>query len=341
MPDKRIRSFVATAFAFALGAAAAYADNPKGYDLAAADEGNESLIKISAVSGRDMPYPLWDDDPLSSAWVLVIDGEFITPSDSDWVRDDRITESGRVVTYSNRVFAMEQRVIVSAEGSHAKAVMTLTNNSTDAVDVVPMLLLDTVLGETTGLPFQLPNGTYIRNETLMEGADIPDWIKTVRDTSSPALTLVFSDRISDEPESVLAANWLRMKQRIGTFKVEEGRNFDYLPFSEADSALLLRYGSKKLAPGGTMETTVIFGLDENVPRPEEFNRRVNETVDAGRENIRLREYTVRQRLREISSAVAAIDALLADEKSVDAESVADVEKQVGQQERLRAEYENL
>ena len=321
--------------------AANAADISGGFGLSTAESGSESFIKIFAGARGEAPIPLWDDDPQSSCWILRIDGETITPTDSDWVREDRLTEKGRILTYSNRVFAMEQSVAVSAEGSHAKAVMRLTNNSTDAIDAAPMLLLDTSLGETTGLPFRLPDGSYVRSETRFGGDGIPAWIKTARDTSTPALTIVFSDKISDDPDSVTAANWLRMKQNPGAFAVEEGRKFDFLPFSEGDGALLIAYGGKKLQPGGTLEVTVVFGLDENVPRPEEFNRTVDASIDIGRENVRLREYTIRQRLREISSTLSAIDALLADEGGMNSDAVTNIEKQVGQQERLRAEYENL
>lgn len=319
----------------------AYAEIPNGYGLVIAEEADESFIKINAVKEGDAPVALWDEDPLSSGWIFIVDGESVSPADSDWVRDDRLSESGRILSYSNKVYSLEQKVIVSAEGSHAKFVMTFSNNSTDTVEIVPLLLLDTSLGETTGLPYLLPNGTYLQEEISLEGSKLPDWIKTVRDSSTPALTLSFSDKISDSPESLIAANWLRMKQNGMDFVLQEGRNFDLLPFSEGDSALLIRYGSKRVSSGASMEITGIFGLDENVPRPEEFNRAVNMAVDVGRENSRLREYTVRQRLREIESTISAIDSLLADEGLMDAETVADIEQEAGRQERLRAEYENL
>ncbi len=319
----------------------AHAENSAGYGLLADAAADESFPKIHAVSEGHPPAALWDEDPSSSGWIFRIGGEFVSPSDSDWVREDRGTESGRILSYSNKVYSFEQRVFISAEKTHAKVVMKFFNNSTDAVEIVPMLLLDTVLGETTGLPFLLSGGTYLKEETLLAGSDIPDWIKTVRDSSTPVLTISFADKISDTPDSLIAANWLRLKQSGMSLRPQRGRNFDYLPFSEADSALLIGYGSKKINSGDSMEITVVFGLDENVPRPEEFNRAVNAALDAGRENTRLREYAVRQRLREIESTISAIDSLLADEGMINADNVIDIEKKTGQQERLRAEYENL
>ncbi|MDT8299808.1 MAG: hypothetical protein RQ801_15975, partial [Spirochaetaceae bacterium] len=83
------------------------------------------------------------------------------------------------------------------------------------------------------------------------------------------------------------------------------------------------------------------GMDENPPDAESFLETVVASGDSVNENIRLRSYTIRQRLREISRLLDSVDAILVDEESFTGMSVADLENQVKEQERLRAEYENL
>jgi len=327
--------------AWVLAAASLFAAEPEsGYRLVLRSDGG-ALPRVVALDEFDEDRPLWDSDPLSSGWILRIGDTTISPADGDWVRTEGGSDREIVVRYANRTYDFEQRATLSSDGSHVRLTAVFRNNSTESVEVEPALLLDSSLGERTGLPFRLPDGTYIRNETELSDGDRPPWIKTIRDTDSPSLTMILEGEVSDPPESVVVANWLRLKQDALAIEVEEGRNFDYLPFSENDSAVLIRYEGDTLASGAQMERTIVLGLDEFEPAEDTYAAPLRAPVDPSVENSRLREYTVRQRLRELGSLLSDIDRLLEDESLMTGESVVEVEGRLAELSQRRAEYENL
>lgn len=302
----------------------------------------DSLLKLFAGSGDDPGHPLWDTDPLSSGWSFIVDGNSITPADSELVRESsRYTDDVYRLVYSNRSMSLTQDLVLSAGASHALYTVTLKNNGAETIDVIPALLLDTSLGETTGLPFLSDDGTYIRSERAFHDSEIPEWIRTVRDNTTPSLTVMLNGDTVTRPENIYMANWLRLKQAGALYEPVEGRSFDFLPFSKGDSALMLTYGSRSMEPNSTYEIKLLMGLDENPPDAELFLKTMVSPGDSVNENIRLRRYTLRQRLREIGRLLDSFDDLLADEEGLTGMKVADLENQVKEQERLRAEYENL
>jgi len=64
-------------------------------------------------------------------------------------------------------------------------------------------------------------------------------------------------------------------------------------------------------------------------------------VDPGNERCRLREYTLKQRLLEVETALDMINNLLENESLLNEEAVLNIEVSTANQEKLRAEYENL
>ena len=302
----------------------------------------DSLLKLYAESDGVAAYPLWDQDPLSSGWSLIVDGTSITPADSEWVRESsRYTDDVYRLAYSNRSLSLTQDLVISSGASHALYTVTMKNNGAKSIEVIPALLLDTSLGETTGLPFLSSDGSYIRSERVFQDSGIPEWIRTVRNNTTPSLTVMLRGDTATRPENVYVANWLRLKQAGASYSPVAGRSFDFLPFSEGDSALMLTYDSRLLEPGSSYEIKLLMGMDENPPDAESFLETIVASGDSVNENIRLRSYTIRQRLREISRLLDSVDAILVDEESLTGMSVANLENQVKEQERLRAEYENL
>jgi hypothetical protein len=313
----------------------------EGYSLAVEEKDNESFFSISAISVEGSKYPLWDRDPLSSGWILNINGSSISPSDNGWKRDYRISGGAHSLQYSNRTFSFEQSASVSTAGDHVLITVRFTNNSTESVKIAPTLLLDTSLGEITGLPFHLPDGTFISKEHVYEGSEIPDWLKTEKSSDTPALTVIIDGRAATRPESLTLANWLRLKQEGSSFVPVDERDFSYLPFSERDSAILLRYAEKNVGSGDSLEIELVFGLDANPPDSGAYLKTDSLSVRTDVENTRLREYTLRQRLEDVRSVLDALDNLIDNSGVVTREAILDIDGRAANQERLRAEYENL
>ena len=299
-----------------------------------------SFLKTDAVL-REGIRSLWDKDDLSSGWILSIDGVAYTPADAGWVRRERRIERGHLLRYSNPTFTMDQELTLSRERRHALLLFRLTNNSEKTVSVEPSLLLDTSLGETTGVPFQLPDGSAVVAETEKIDNQVPGWIKSEHDRVSPSLIISFDGATADRPRRIVMASWIRLKQNGPLLVVKEGRSFSYLPFSENDSAVLMQYDERRVAPGSIMELAVVFGLENYRAGTVDFDSVLKPGVEVVPENLKLREYTIRERLRGIDANIDAIDSLLNNESRINADTVAEVETKVNKQEKLRAEYENL
>jgi len=306
------------------------------------DSGGGSFLSVAVNdenSGKS--YPLWDDDENSSSWILSINGNLITPSESGWKRAYRETESGYRLTYSERLYSLETKINISENGRFILVTASFTNNSSEKVNYAPMLLLDTFLGESTGLPFKLPDGTFITGERIYETSDIPAWVGSTRSKEVPSLYIFPVTEMGERPISLIMANWQRLKQSGLDYDFEEGRSFDNLPFSEADSALMIRYREKILNPGESRVVKLVMGLSSDLPDSESFVSGGAAAPYPESERFRLREYTLIQRLRSVQSVLDELDYLLDNGGDISDEAVSDLEDSMADQEKLRGEYENL
>ncbi len=321
------------------------AGNVFSYNIEVNDDNKGAFYTVSAVSAvstdKEQHFPLWDGDSNSSSWILDINGVFVAPLENGWIREYRNSREVYKLQYSNRYYSFENEAVVSTSGNYVLFSAIFTNNSSERVQFAPMLLLDTSLGEETGLPFVIPDGSFITTERYYEGSKIPEWIGSIRSSDVPALYIFLDKGLGNRPQSVIMSNWLRLKQSTEDFIHQEGRSFDNLPFSEADSALMLRFNGKKMQPGEAMTVKLILGLNPNQPGPEAFISSVSDTVDSENEQFRLREYTLKQRLTEVDTALDKINNLLENESLISDEAILDIKLSTANQEKLRAEYENL
>ncbi|MCK5737503.1 MAG: hypothetical protein KAH21_13545, partial [Spirochaetaceae bacterium] len=102
------------------------------YHLVVNDENQGSFLTVTA-HDNDLVFPLWDEDPASSTWILDINGTTITPSESGWLRNYRKTNGIYKLKYSNRTFSFETDMVVSSTEQHILITGTFTNNSSDKV----------------------------------------------------------------------------------------------------------------------------------------------------------------------------------------------------------------
>ena len=225
------------------------------------DAAGASFLKTAAVQDDEFTS-LWDRDVLSSGWLLGFSGKAHLPAEDGWERQEQRTERGGTLRYSIPDFTLNQELILSAGGRHALLKVQFTNNGRRRIRLRPELLLDTNLGEYNGVPFLLPDGSAVTSETVREGDKVPEWIKSEYAAGGPSLVLSFDGITADRPQRVVMANWMRLKEKRRNAGVREGRSFDYLPFSENDSALLIQYDERALRPGQSMKLNLVFGLDE-------------------------------------------------------------------------------
>jgi len=299
------------------------------------------LIKAQSISGNEYEN-LLDNDNGSSGWIFLHDGkETLSPFDDGWTRKTYTDGKKKVIKYNNRFFDLTMTSEISDSGVYALVTTDFTNNSGDTVKIEPALLLDTFLGEPTGIHFVTGSGTLIQNEIQFDKSEIPDWISSQKDKVSPSLTIFFKSDFSEKPEKIIAANWLLLKQSGFNFEYEKNRSFDNLPFSANDSALFIRYSEHQLKKGESFKIKVLFGINSALPDSKAFSGSSEENkADIQSQNIKLRKFTLERRLAELNSLIDRIDLLLKEE-SINETAAEEIQKQLEYQEKLKAEYENL
>ena len=299
------------------------------------------LIKAQSINGNESEN-LLDNDSGSSGWIFLLNGkETISPFDDGWTRKMYLDGNKKVIKYNNRFFDLTMTSVISDSGLYVLITTEFLNNSGDSVKIEPALLLDTFLGEATGIHFVTSSGTLIQQEIMFEKSDIPDWISSQKDKISPSLTVFFKSDFSDKPENVIAANWLMLKQSGFNFKYMENRNFDNLPFSTNDSAMLIKYSEHQVKKGESFKIKVLFGINPALPDSRIFgDQSEDKKTDIQAQNIKLKRFTLERRLVELNSLIDRID-LLFKEEFIDKTAVGEIQKQLDYQENLKAEYENL
>ena len=329
-----------------------------------------SFLKTAAVDA-DQFTSLWDEDALSSGWLLGFNGKANLPAEDGWKRVEQRTERGGKLRYSIPDFILDQELILSTGRRHALLKVRFTNNRRRRIKLRPILILDTNLGEYTGVPFVLSDGSAVISETVRVEQDVPQWIKSEYTPSGPSLVLSFDGITADRPQRLVMANWMRLKENELDIAVQEGRSFDYPPFSEDDRAVLIQYAEQRLPPGKSMELNLVFGLDEYEagrvsfeaappppepePAPEPEPEPEPEPAPPApapvylppppppketlSEESLLRIAALRALLRKLNADTTSIDSLLENQNAVDRAAVEEAESKVNIHEKLRAEYE--
>ena len=316
--------------------------NISAYSLKVDYSEERSFFIVSALS-PDEKQALWDEDTSSTTWILFINGAAVTPSEDGWNREyNETSDDVYTLKYTNRAYALENRIVLSSSRMHLLLSSTFTNNSSEKVTISQAFLLDTVLGEVTGLPFLTPDGSYIDSEKQFTGAKIPEWIGTVKSNDEPGLYIFFNDdSLADPPDSITLANWLRLKQNTKDYPYVEGRSFNNPPYSESDSAMLLDFPEKPLNPGESLTVNVLMGLIAAQPNADSFKHLGSVAIDPEKENFNLKSYTIKQRLAGVEILLDELNELLEKDEAVSENTVNNIIEKLQYQEKLLAEYENL
>ncbi|MFP4378527.1 MAG: hypothetical protein ACLFP4_15905 [Spirochaetales bacterium] len=120
------------------------------------------------------------------------------------------------------------------------------------------LLYDTYLGEQSGDHFYVSGTQPIAAEQVLpEGAP---FVTSSRGSDATfGFQLVLDDSAITKPANVYVANWRRLTESAWDFSINPQRNFNRLPYSINDSAILVVYPSRVVEQGGTYRTVTRIG----------------------------------------------------------------------------------
>lgn len=155
----------------------------------------------------------------------------------------------------------------------------IINTGTEDVRAELTALFDTVLGELGASHFATPSKSGIIGEYEFSPGQREPYIRSGNSLGS-ALFLLSGEGIRG-PRRTAAANWKRLNESSGDFRVSPDRNFNLLPFSINDSALNLSFGPERIPGQSRVEYSLVITY---IPRNEndsdgEFLSRISKRIE--------------------------------------------------------------
>lgn len=225
--------------------------------------GRVSLFAID--ESRDRRPLLFASDPRTSVLSVREDNRIHRMGDSaGFSRTTEVLPGSVAIAWSSPTLDIEQR-FTTANGIEGSATVDIRvrNRSAATRRIALRYLLDTWLGEGSGVHFVTSTGKQIRTETRIE----PDaanryWVSMDEETS---LYYVFSGAAGTEAEAVVFANWKRLSDARWDYRVVENRSFDLIPYAMNDSAAAVYYPERVLDPGSEYHVRFLIGVGERAP----------------------------------------------------------------------------
>jgi hypothetical protein len=173
-----------------------------------------------------------------------------TGAEISWTSQDlSVTESFTFMTSTGT--AQADGVLIS---------IRMTNNSEAPSTVGARYLIDTYLGEQNRIEFVTPTLASMTNETEFTGSQIPSyWVSPEDRKMSVALEAVMKGSGVTTPNRVIFANWKRLNDSRWNFASNPNRNFNLLPYSINDSAVVMYYDPEVLPAGESKTITMLLG----------------------------------------------------------------------------------
>ena len=148
---------------------------------------------------------------------------------------------------SSGIDAVEMRVSATNEGERASILGV-------------RLVYDTYLGESSNVHFVTPAVDRITGETALEPGAANRYVASVAERDARyGFQVMLDDPAVTRPQAVVLANWRRLTDTTWDYEVNPSRNFNRLPYSINDSALMIAFEPLQLRSGERYSVTMRLG----------------------------------------------------------------------------------
>jgi hypothetical protein len=216
-----------------------------------------------------------DQDPRTSTLSILSGNRIYRFGDTTAFKESfEATESGaRFLWTSNTLEITEDFSFITSTGaSEADGVeiaLTIRNLTERDVDVGVRYLFDTYLGEETNIHFQSDRWDQLGREQSITMAGMFDyWISPAPPTQAVEGSLIGVRVITSGvnvtiPDQLIFANWKRLNDSSWDYETSSSRNFNLLPYSINDSAVVQIYDPVSVAQNSSRQ--VILQLMSTSP----------------------------------------------------------------------------
>lgn len=298
-------------------------------------------VKADPITGRIILYGLdmksnaryealiFDTDARTSFLTVSIDGRHARLGEDQEFRPTvRRIDRGLEVEYRSSLYTIAQRVeFIRSSGSRIsdgfKISYILKNSSARDSKMGLKQILDTRLGEKSGVHFISDLFDKSDEERIFGPSDFPRFIATPGETSTLALLLQDIPR----PDSVVLANWKRMADASWAY-ASPMRGYSLMPYSVNDSALGLYWNDRIVKAGSqvVLECYLIHGaggveflrkLKEGqvkaeglpAPAPSPAQKSSPEQPIEAKADFSLRIEEIKRLLESLDSAISGIQSI--------------------------------
>lgn len=243
------------------------------YSLCAKDPDKKS-VKFKTLIAKELKVSVWDDsgrfvlygmdkgewtpllfndDPPTSYIRFYRNEKLIPFGEGGAGRTAHIAIEGDSVVYEWRNEAVTVQLtyffikLGSGNFDTLKMEIKVSNTSDDPFMLNSLFCFDTILSETNDAHFYLPGAIAVNDEIEFSRDIVPSFITSGNDERS--VMFLFDRADSVKPFRVFAANWKKVKEALGEYKVITGAAFDTGAYSLKDSALFVEYRDAQIKPG--------------------------------------------------------------------------------------------
>ncbi len=215
--------------------------------------GRFSLYYLSDIAKSRYVALFLDQDPRTSVTSILIDGKAVRLGDDPSFRvSAQRTEDGAAFTFrSSQLVVVQSFIFARSPGSAIvdgiRMTYSIENVSDRDLNVGLRILIDTSLGEGATNHFSTDLKPGISSELGLSGAFAETYWMSAQ--SEYGLLAIIQGEGIRKPDSVVFANWKRLNDSSWGFEANSTRNFNLLPYSINDSAVLMLYSPSRLARG--------------------------------------------------------------------------------------------
>lgn len=228
--------------------------------------GRFSLYYLDDISKRTYIPLIFAKDPETTSIFLSLNNNIYTPGDSSYFSQKIVRNneySGSFIWTSKLIRVTENFTLIKSVSSTLydgiKITITLTGLSESTNKVGLSYLFDTYLGEKSRIHFITDSGTVINSETRYSNSYPLYFLSPVEKKSFKGLQCMLRGPGISVPDTVIFANWKRLKENIWEYKPQISRNFNFLPYSINDSAFALYYDQQLLQKNKNRSISIVLG----------------------------------------------------------------------------------
>jgi hypothetical protein len=222
-----------------------------------------SVYRLTDIAKGRYEALIFDQDTRTTFATLSADGRQSKLGDaSDFRVSAARTDTGLRIEFRSSSFVVRQLLdFAKSEGSALadgiRVTFEIENVSEREASIGLRYLVDTWLGEKSGVHFVSAGKPRIAEETAILAASDDKWVGSPGDKAS--FMVQFVGPGIDRPDKVVLSNWKRLSDSPWAFDVNPQRNFTLIPYSINDSAIALFWEPAPVGRGASRRLSFAMG----------------------------------------------------------------------------------